>query len=302
LPQVTPSVTPKPIISDQVIKKHKLTENYIVLDTEPSAESKTLIEELKLPRFNNFYDVIQNMDHKVGQSEPAFIKQLRPFLLAAEAVVAKSSGRRGNGKKNGKKIKIGEYCSTFSILDNWKIGLNNFIPSMQTYKMTSEVLSLPFFTTSTTLPTFVSKYFTFSELQDSGSLAAVFDQYRITCIEWWCYPRQVEESSTVNHGDWVSVIDYDDEAVFTSQGDALGYTTATTTAGTQGHFHRFIPHVAVASYSGAFTSYDNVIAPWIDVASSNVRHYGIKVAFSQTSSTYQYDSCHRIHYELRSVR
>jgi len=40
--------------------------------------------------------------------------------------------------------------------------------------------------------------------------------------------------------------------------------------------------MAVAAFSGAFTSYSNVPAGWIDSASPGVQHYGLKLYFEST--------------------
>lgn len=48
----------------------------------------------------------------------------------------------------------------------------------------------------------------------------------------------------------------------------------------QSTFKRFYrPRAAAAIYSGAFTSYANIKAPWIDSNSPSVQHYGLKMIF-----------------------
>ena len=45
-----------------------------------------------------------------------------------------------------------------------------------------------------------------------------------------------------------------------------------------------VPHIAMAAYSGAFTSYANRQKQWIDVASADVIHYGYKYAVTPPST------------------
>jgi len=71
---------------------------------------------------------------------------------------------------------------------------------------------------------------------------------------------------------------------------------------TDSHYRKFIPHVAVASYSGTFTSFTNEVAPWIDIASPSVQHYGLKTACTPTTAVVQYTARARLSVSFRNVR
>lgn len=47
--------------------------------------------------------------------------------------------------------------------------------------------------------------------------------------------------------------------------------------------------MAVAVYSGAFTSFANAPSSWIDSGSPNVQHYGLKAAVTATAAVQTYN-------------
>jgi hypothetical protein len=145
--------------------------------------------------------------------------------------------------------------------------------------------------------------FILSDVDQYTSLTAVFDQYRITEVEVWLIPRlAVTTSSSQNPGQIASVVDYDDDTTLSSLNQALDYQNCMIDTGTVGHYRRFKPHAAVAAFSGSFTSYVNVVSPWIDAASPSVRHYGVKYVTTATDAVYVSDIFARLHFEFRNVR
>lgn len=154
------------------------------------------------------------------------------------------------------------------------------------------------FTTSTTVETFQSFTFIISSLPQLGTLTALFDQYMIESVELWIVPQ----ATPVYAGELVSVVDLDDSTNLTSVDSALEYPTAKISSMTEGHYLKFRPHMALAAYSGSFTSYANVEGIWIDAASSGVVHYGVKVAATTTPSTIPHDIFVRMKTVWRNVR
>jgi len=131
-------------------------------------------------------------------------------------------------------------------------------------------------TTSTTVPTYFGLSFLVNSLDNFTSLAAVYDQYYITLIECQVVPDVSEVTiSTSAVGSYVTAVDLDDAAVPTSYSNAASYASSISSNQTVGHYHRWAPQFAVATYSGAFTSY-GVSKGWIDCASPSVQHYGLK--------------------------
>jgi hypothetical protein len=122
----------------------------------------------------------------------------------------------------------------------------------------------------------IGRSFAVSDFSAATSLLSVFDQYRFEQIEVW-----LETKNPNGVGDFptlYSAVDLDDNASPTSLVQIQDHQGSIVAVAPAGHYHRFRPHMAVASYSGAFTSYANVPATWIDSASPNVQHYGFKAA------------------------
>jgi len=133
-------------------------------------------------------------------------------------------------------------------------------------------------TTSTSNPTFATTYFSLSNFYSYAEYTGLFDQYRFDELEIWIEP-QLNASATAATSSWFSAVDFDDVAVPTIMGTVAAKQGAVGSNTGAGHYHRFIPHMAVAAYGGAFTQFANVPPDWIDSGSPNVQHYGIKSAF-----------------------
>jgi hypothetical protein len=171
-------------------------------------------------------------------------------------------------------------------------------------KVHSFIQSLDFgnvVTTSNTVPTFYSRAFTFNDVQQVTSFTSLFDQYKIDLLEIWFQPEVNLTSGAVSNPFWYSVVDYDDATTPTGLNQLQQYTNVIETTFRDGHYMRFQPHVAVAAYSGAFTSFLNQKSTWIDSASPSVQHYGIKAGMNVTPSTINLHLCVRIHFSCRNV-
>lgn len=158
-------------------------------------------------------------------------------------------------------------------------------------------------TSSTSVPTFTGSAYTVGTLDQASTLIALFDQYKIERIEVWMIPRvSTNGIGTGNPGLFHSVIDFDDFNVLGTVAQALDYTNVVMGSGLDGHYRTWVPHVATAAYSGAFTSFANETAPWIDAASASVQHYGLKTAWTVTDLALTMDVVVRLHTAWRNVR
>jgi len=138
-----------------------------------------------------------------------------------------------------------------------------------------------------------------------GEFTALFDQYRIVRVETTFMPTITELGSlgTFVNSYLLTAIDYDDANAYSSLNDAIQVATASITPLTKSVTRGFTPRVALAAYSGAFTSYAQ--APpgqWIDCASPGVQHYGLKCAIPLTGSLQTWRVLHRYFLEFRRVR
>lgn len=143
---------------------------------------------------------------------------------------------------------------------------------------------IPFTTSSATPGIQTTNALTISLQNFSGtsSLLAVFDQYRIDQLEVW-----TETSVTysgVNFPEVTTAVDLDDNSTSFTKGALMDHQGSVSSSAVAGHYHKWRPHIAVASYSGAFTSYTNIPSTWIDSASPAVQHYGLKIATTSTGT------------------
>jgi hypothetical protein len=131
-------------------------------------------------------------------------------------------------------------------------------------------------TTSVTVPVYGNLYFALSQCATAASYTALFDQYRIEQLEVWIEP--LSDTTAVATTGLASAIDLDDANAPSSYGDVADRQGAILATTLVGQYHKWKPHIAVATYSGAFTSFANEPSGWIDVASPSVQHYGLKMA------------------------
>jgi hypothetical protein len=158
-------------------------------------------------------------------------------------------------------------------------------------------------TTSTALFTATGVQFTLSALPQASALEVLFDQYQIALVEFWVFPNVQEGTTGAMTGPTLySVLDYDDANSPTNEAYMLEYQNVMATSPLEGHYRSFVPHVAYATFSGAFTSYGNEVAPWIDCASAAVNHYGVKVGCTTTFTSIGFMARARLTVRFRNVR
>ncbi len=120
--------------------------------------------------------------------------------------------------------------------------------------------------------------FQLSDLSGVSDLSNVFDLYRIVEVELRCIPVITEcLSGTPVDALLYSAVDFDDaNAIAVSALEQ--YETCKVTKPTGELKYTIRPRAALAAYSGTFTSYANLGNMWIDMASTGVQHYGVKLA------------------------
>jgi hypothetical protein len=144
------------------------------------------------------------------------------------------------------------------------------------------------FTTSTTVPVYTSFQFTLNGLYGYSAYVGLFDQYMFEQVEIWLEPVQVPAGTTL-FGNLATAIDLDDATTPSSYAQVAEKQGAVVGVGSDGRYMRFRPHVAVAVYSGTFTSFANAPSTWIDSASTAVNHYGFKVAAGASGTAVNYE-------------
>jgi hypothetical protein len=144
-----------------------------------------------------------------------------------------------------------------------------------------------FFTASATVPVFAAASFALSSFPNAGAYTGLFDQYKFETVECWV-DNNVPQGTSSFSSQFVTAIDLDDANVPSAISTVEGKQGALMTSGGCGHYHKFRPHMAVAVYSGTFTSFANAEAGWIDAGSPSVQHYGLKAGISPGPSTPSY--------------
>jgi hypothetical protein len=155
-------------------------------------------------------------------------------------------------------------------------------------------------TTSNAVATTGSQIFTFGQIPNSTSYAALFDQYRIDEIEFWLYTTVLNSSGVA--GTLYSAVDYDGAPTL-SVAQISQYSNVLLGPIALGHYHRFKPHVAIASYgSGAFSSYANAASQWVDSAYTTVSHFGVVITCGVTgTNALTIEGQARFHFSARNV-
>jgi hypothetical protein len=141
---------------------------------------------------------------------------------------------------------------------------------------TSALLSVT--PTSSQNPTYA---FTLSDLDNAATFTGVFDQYKIECVCFKLIPMQnaigLTTNSTTTCVTPYVIVDYDDNTAITTAAAARSYESCVIVPPGESCSRQFQPRIAVAAYNGAFSGYANMPAQWIDAATANVQHYGVKV-------------------------
>jgi hypothetical protein len=126
--------------------------------------------------------------------------------------------------------------------------------------------------------------FSLGSLPDYTEFTALFDTYRILHVKIAFYPLFIDTSATVPYPPIITAIDYDDNNTLAYSVLQEYDTALVSNSGT--YFDRVLtPRIALAAYSGTFTSYSQPKAgTWVDCASPNVTHYGLKYALPITGA------------------
>jgi len=156
--------------------------------------------------------------------------------------------------------------------------------------------------TSNSAPVTYGGYFTLAQFAGYADLTTVFDQYRIMQIIVTFEPNVPVVALAL--GIYIgTALDYDDATAPSANTDLEQYDNYLSVPVGQYFQRTFNPRIAFAAYSGAFTSYSNQRAGWIDCASTNVQHYGIKWYMpTAASSTSVYNVKVQAFLQFRSQR
>lgn len=127
--------------------------------------------------------------------------------------------------------------------------------------------------------------FQLSDVPGVNDFTSLFDQYKLNKVVVHMYPCQTMcTSDNPMLAELVTAIDYDDDVNPLDNSVLREYETCKMVHGVKEMHRSFQPRFATAAYSGAFSSYTN-FSGWLDVASPNIFHYGLKWAITPVAST-----------------
>lgn len=232
-----------------------------------------------------------------SSSAPTREQRAAMTALPAQLLGIGASNRSGrNGKKKSGGGARARLAKEGQVISKWFNEVGNrpqpaIVSLEQTIRATLES-STYILTTNTATTSFGAAAVTLSQFGTSSEYTGLFDQYMIEQVEVWIEP--VAAQGTTVFGDVTTAVDLDDASVPTTLQALKGKGGALGGQGGAGRYHRWRPHVAVAAYSGTFTSYANTPASWIDCASPSVQHFGIKIGAGATSVAITYQCTFRI--------
>jgi len=156
--------------------------------------------------------------------------------------------------------------------------------------------------TSATVPTYGAVNFVLSYIGDYTGYQSIFDEYCIVEATVRFVPIQGPGAVAAPlTGEFITVLDHDDSTPLSTLSSARDYPSALITKGSVGQTRVCYPRLATALYAGAFTSYGQTKC-WIDMASPQVVHYGIKWAADSSSSSILYNVTQTLVFCCRSSR
>jgi len=195
--------------------------------------------------------------------------------VPSHMVIRGSKGKKGQGKTHVKAVSDSKPVSK---VYNPQAGrpFPRVVNQMQQVTVTDE-LSVGFFTTSTGAIVYAALGINLSQFNNVTEYTALFDEYKFDQIEVWVDSGEVM-SSSVGSTEFYTAIDLDDANTPTNVTQVSGKQGAVVSMTGTAHYHKWRPHVAVATYSGTFTSFGNAPSFWIDCASPAVAHFGLKAS------------------------
>jgi hypothetical protein len=140
---------------------------------------------------------------------------------------------------------------------------------------------------STAADTLGALKFVLTQLPSYTEFTTLFDQYRIARMEYTFLPYFTIGTPSAYAPFIATAVDYDDGTAPASFAAIQQYENSRVISAYNKFSVSYQPHIAIAAYSGAFTSYANNRAGWIDSASTAVEHYGVKWVIGQCSGSAQ---------------
>lgn len=141
--------------------------------------------------------------------------------------------------------------------------------------------------------TFGAYSFVFDAMPSYTDFTALYDMYKINGLKFTLIPRHTEVpiGTTAPGGTQVmSVLDFDDDVAPGSINQLCQYANLKQTRGNINHSRYWKPRIKQNVNTVSATAGYEVTKPkWLDLASTDIKHYGIKYAIEQSGVSVVYD-------------
>lgn len=141
-------------------------------------------------------------------------------------------------------------------------------------------------------PVFASYQFTLGDIQQAATFSSLFDQYMIEEVQFIVVPRSNAiaynlNSATTQANPFLYIcVDRDDNTNLGTVADIQQYDNVIQCNAVTGAVVMLKPSIATALWAGgAFSGYSISGPKWIDIANTNVPHYGVKIACQPVQAT-----------------
>jgi len=162
--------------------------------------------------------------------------------------------------------------------------------------------SANYITTSTIVSSYAGSSFPLNTFSNFAAYVALFDQYRFKKLEVWISPTCSQATpGAPEQGTWVSCTDLDNATPPASYGAVAAGQGSLQTSVLAGHYHKWTPAIAASVYGGAFGAYGSLTNTWVDCASAGVDQYGVKSAFSVSTTAIAFKIIVRALVEFRGI-
>jgi len=147
-----------------------------------------------------------------------------------------------------------------------------------------------YITQSSSTFTYFAIPFRLDDIPQVATYAALFDRYKIKKVIVHFKPMfnvgdvKTDQSAIGFPQTFLTTIDYDDANVPTSLDVVRDYQMCREHNFYKPFSIELTPKIAISAYNGSFGAFANT-SSYIDIASANVQHYGIKGALSVAQST-----------------
>lgn len=151
-------------------------------------------------------------------------------------------------------------------------------------------VSTPFWTSTTAAAGIYAYSFQLSQVGDVTSFTGIFDQYMIERIDVMIRPTSnlATPSTTLSFAILAVAVDYDDDTTPANLQEVLNYDNAVVLTPARGRTISFRPTFRGGAVDGTETLQGaSTRRGWIDCSYTTIKHYGLKAAVRQSTSTNQ---------------